>query len=416
MPITRKINLDRADRLQRMPVSLDSDLDRMAARLAARDVEIIDLSSLRIGMGQLQPPAETAGDPAGWELASDDDLAHFREGVARWYESRFGISLDPRHEIEIVPNEFVAMSLLALAFVDTGDVALIPDPGKPVYRGAIALSGGGAVPYYLWERNDFLPSFAGIEAGMAGRTRLMVLSYPHDPTTAMADINVLHEAVAFAKRQNMLLVFDASYTHIASGPLRPRGLLEVKGARGVGVEVFSLSRNFGVGNLPLTIVAGNKDAVNAVSFLSSATRLCPLRATVRMAEMLLRQGESAFTARLQRLETARRTLVETFTEMRWTPRVSPAVPYIWLSVPATAGAEGICRRMLKRTGIRLRPGTVFGERGEGFVRAAIPDDPELAETAAERLKHHAHLYQRKIPRARRLPTRRKSKGESPDSQ
>lgn len=416
MPITRKISLDRADRLQRMPVSLDNDLDRIAARLAARDVKIIDLSSLRAGMEQLQPPAEAASDPSGWELADDNDLARFRDAVSSWYESRFGVTLDPLNEIEIVPNEFVAMSLLALAFIDAGDMVLIPDPGRPLYRGAVALSGGGAVPYYLWERNDFLPSFAGIEAGMAGRTRMMVLSYPHDPTTAMADVNVLHEAVTFAKRQNMLLVFDASYTHIANGPLRPRGLLEVKAARGVGVEVFPLSRNFGVGNLPLAVVAGNREAVNAVSFLSSATGLRPLRVTVRMALTLLQQGESAFAARLQRLETARRILVETFTEMRWTPRTSPAVPYIWLSVPATSGAEGICRRMLKRTGIRLRPGTVFGERGEGFVRAAIPDDPEVATTAAARLKRHAHLYQRKIPRARRLPSRRKSEGDSSDSE
>ena len=416
MPITRKINLDRADRLQRMPVSQDSDLDRIAARLATRGVDVIDLSSVRAGMREIAPPATSASAPADWQLASDDDLAHFRASVADWYASRFGVSLDPRFEIEIVPNEFIAMSLLTLAFIDAGDVALIPDPGKPLYRGAVALSGGGSVPYYLWERNDFLPSFPGIEAGMAGRTRLMVISYPHDPTTAMADINVLHEAVTFAKRQNILVVFDAAYTHVISGSLRPRGFLEVKGARGVGVEVFSLSRNFGAGNLPLAVVAGNRDAVNAVSFLSAATGLRPLRVTVRMAEALLQEGESAFTHRLERLEASRRILVETFTEMRWTPRVSPAVPFLWLAVPASAGAEGLCRRVLKRTGIRLRPGTIFGERGEGFVRASIPDDPEIATAVAERLKRHAHLYQRKIPRARRLPRRGRSKPDSSASE
>ena len=196
----------------------------------------------------------------------------------------------------------------------------------------------------------------------------------------------------------------------------PRGFLEVKGARGVGVEVFSLSRNFGAGNLPLAVVAGNRDAVNAVSFLSAATGLRPLRVTVRMAEALLQEGESAFTHRLERLEASRRILVETFTEMRWTPRVSPAVPFLWLAVPASAGAEGLCRRVLKRTGIRLRPGTIFGERGEGFVRASIPDDPEIATAVAERLKRHAHLYQRKIPRARRLPRRKRSKPDSSASE
>ena len=412
MPISRKISLDRADRLQRMPLSADSDLERMAARLSGRGVEVIDLASVRAGLREIEPPPGADSAYTDWHLADATDLARLKVVVSEWYESRFGVSLDPRFEIEIVPNVFMAMSLLTLAFVDTGDVALIPDPGRPLYRGAVALSGGGSVPYYLWERNDFLPSFPGIEAGMAGRTRLMVMSYPHDPTTAMADINCLLEAVAFAKRQNILVVFDAAYTHVAHGPLRPRGFLEVKGARGVGVEIFSLASNFGVKNLPLAVVAGNREAVNAVSFLSEATGLRPMRATVRTAEALLKEGESHFKQRLERLEISRRILIEAFSKVRWTPRTSPAVPFLWLAAPASIGAEGLCRRLLKRTGVRLRPGTMFGERGEGFVRAAIPDNPEIAATVADRLERHAHMYQRKIPRARRL---RRGRGTMPDS-
>ena len=412
MPISRKVSLDRADRLQRMPLSADSDLERMAARLSARGVEVIDLASVRAGLREIDPPSSPGTAHSDWRLADAADLARLREAVAEWYESRFGVSLDPRLEIEIVPNVFMAMSLLTLAFIDPGDMALIPDPGRSLYRGAVALSGGGSVPYYLWERNDYLPSFPGIEAGMAGRARLMVMSYPHDPTTAMADINCLLEAVAFAKRQNILVVFDAAYTHVAHGPLRPRGFLEVKGARGVGVEIFSLASNFGVKNLPLAVVAGNREAVNAVSFLSESTGLRPMRLTVRTAAALLESGESHFRERLERLETSRRILVETFSQVGWTPRTSPAVPFLWLAAPASIGAEGLCRRLLKRTGVRLRPGTMFGERGEGFVRAAIPENAEIAAAVASRIERHAHLYQRKIPRARRL---RRGGRTTPDS-
>jgi LL-diaminopimelate aminotransferase len=413
MPIKRKIFIDRADRLQRMPVPTDTDLDRIAVRLQKRGVDVIDLARDAVDVREAVAALDMTADADHWRQAGDDDLARLRVAVSEWYGSRFGIRLDPRLEIEVVPNAFVGLCFLTLAFVDVGDVVLLPDPGRPMYRSAVALADGGVVPYHLWERNDFLPSLPGVEAGLAGRVRLMIVCYPHDPTAAMADLSVFTQAVAFARRQNILIVFDGSYSHGTFGPVRPRGLLEAKGARGVGVEIFPFDTNFGISDVPLTVIAGNRDAVNAVSFLVQATGLCPQRGAVHAALTLLEHADRHIEERSRQLEEPRRILAETFSELRLAPRSSPTAPFLWVSVPAAVGAEGFARRLLRRAGVRTRPGTIYGERGEGFVRVSIPDSTEVANEVAGRIRKHAHLYQRRIPRERRLGARRRqSRGET----
>lgn len=408
MPVTRKIFLDRADRLQRMPVESVSDLDRIAARLRRLGVGLIDLSRATATSPPVTLPFDLGERDDDWRPAPDEEMVRLAEAVSGWYERRFGVHLDPQHELAIVPNSVMGLSLLALAFVDSGDMALLPDPGAPFYRGAIALCGAGVMPYYLLERNDFLPSFAGLEAALAGRTRLMVISYPHNPTAAMADLPVLTQAVGFARRQRVFIVYDAALTHAFHGPVRPHGFLEVAGSRGVGVEIFPIGTSFGVDDLSLAVVAGNREAVSAVTFLMQASHLRPLTRTVRLAVSVLDHGESLMASRMQQLEEPRRILAEAFGEAGWMPRTSPVAPFLWASVPAVVGTEGFCRRLLRRTGVRLSPGTIFGSRGEGYARVAIPPSADVARTVAERLCTHGHLYQRRIPRRNRLSRRRAS--------
>jgi LL-diaminopimelate aminotransferase len=228
-------------------------------------------------------------------------------------------------------------------------------------------------------------------------------------------LSVFTQAVAFARRQNILIVFDGAFSHGTFGPVRPRGLFEAKGARGVGVEIFPFDTNFGIRDLPLTIVAGNRDAVAAVSFLVSTTGLRPQRGAVRAALAVLEDADARVEERSRQLDEPRHILTETFTELGLAPRSSPTTPFLWVSVPSAVGAEGFCRRLLRRAGVRIRPGTAYGERGEGFVRVSIPHNAELAASVADRIRRHGHLYQRKIPRERRLGTRRKRTRDDPDT-
>jgi len=415
VPIGRKILLDRTDRLQRLGVP-SVDLDRTAVRLGRRGVEVIDLSRLAIS-GALttqelkSSSRQFAPSSDDWQEAADADLAHLTEAVARWYDRRFGVTLDPSREVAVVPNAIVGLFSLSLAFVDAGELVLLPDPGAAFYRGTVVLTGGGVIPYHLWERNDYLPSFPGLEAGLVGRTRMMVLSYPHNPTAAAADMNVLVQTVAFARRHRVLVAFDGAFTYAADGAFRPRSLLEAPGAKGVGVEVSAIGANFGVNDLAPAVICGNRDAISAVSFLVRRSQLRPSRAALRCAQYLLDNAETILARRTERLKVSRQLTTETVVEIGWTPRSSPTVPFLWISIPGALNAEAFCRRMLRRTGILLAPGTDFGERGEGFVRLTLPEDPAVAQTVAERLRRHVKLYQRRLPRRR--PRRPSDRGRSP---
>ena len=408
MPVTRKIFIDRADRLQRMPVGTALDLEHIAARMTRRGVEVIDLSRATVPQAQDSPSFKVAERTGDWYPATDELLSELAEAVSEWYNRRFGVELDPAREVVVVPNSVMALTFLALAFVDSGNMVLLPDPGLPFYRGAVALCGAGVTPYHLWERNDYLPSFPGLEAGLVGRTRMMVLSYPNNPTAAVADLNTLTQAVSFGRRQGIFMVFDAAFTHAFHGPVRPHGFLEVPAARGVGVEIFPIGTCFGIEELPLTVVVGNREALTAISFLTQASRLRPLSRTVRVAIDVLKNAEALMSRRMEQLACCRNILVEALTEVGWRPRTAPTVPFVWVAVPGMVGSEGFCRRLLRRTGLRITPGSIFGVRGEGFARASIPASEDKAKVAADRLRSHARLYQRRIPRRNPLRHRKQT--------
>lgn len=414
--LARKIFLDRADRLQRMPIPSGA-LAESAARLRRRGVEVIDLTRLAAASlpGELESAVEnTAG---GWRPASGDEIAALREAVADWYDHRFGVHLDPAREIAFAPNTIMALHLLANAFLDTGELALIPDPGAPFYRGAIVLCGGGVVPYHLLERNDYLPSFAGMEAALVGRTRLFVLGYPHNPTAAAADLATLTRAVAFAKRHNILVAYDGAFTFASQGAFRPRTLLEASGAKGVGVELCAIGTNFGLPAFPLTVACGNREAISALGFLTDAAQLRPTAQAVTVALHLFTHAEAILGDYAGRLERARPILAEAAVELGWIPRSTPTAPFLWMQVPAAGGVDAFCRRILRRTGILMTPGTAFGECGEGYVRMVLPATTEQAQTVADRLRQHARIYQRRVPRRRIGAGRRRiRRGRKADSE
>ena len=396
MNLGRRIFLDRTDRLQRLAVP-SQDLARIADRLRRRGAEIFDLS--RISTSTTSDPCDQAvAASSGWLPATRDQITALREAAAHWYEHRFGVTLDPELEITFAPNAVIGMTFLSMAFVEAGDMVLLPDPGVAFYRGAVVLAGGGVVPYHLSEGNGFRPRFAALAERLVGRTRMIVLSYPHNPTTTMPDDALYSEAVAFARRHQTLVVSDAAFSFASDGANQPPSFLSASFATGVGIEIAAMDTNYGVNGLALALICGNREAVSAVGFLTESSHWQPSRGMVTAAIRLLLDGESVLKERLNRLARSRQLISDAITEIGWTPHTSPTAPFLWVSVPARVGAEAFCRRMLRRTGVLMAPGTDFGEGGEGFVRITIPEDAKTAETVCERLHRHAKVYQRRLPR------------------
>lgn len=410
MTISRRIFLDRTDRVQRLAVP-SQDLPRIADRLRRRGIDIIDLSRISRSSTPSLPSPATAS--SGWQPATGDQLAALREATAHWYEHRFGVNLDPELEITFAPNSVLAMTLLAMAFVEAGDMVLLPDPGAAFYRGAIVLASGGVIPYHLSESSGYRPRFAALAERLVGRTRMIVLSYPHNPTTTVADDALYAEAVAFARKHQTLVISDAAFSFPTVNGNKPPSFLASSYATCVGVEIAALDTNFGVPGLSLALICGNREAVSAVSFLGESSHWVPSQGMVATAIHLLLNGEASQKDRMRLLAESRQLITETITEIGWTPHSSPTTPFLWASVPARVGAEAFCRRMLRRTGVLMAPGSDFGEGGEGHVRIAIPDNPKLAGTVCERLTRHAKVYQRRLPRPR-IPLRQRLSKHTPE--
>ncbi len=414
MTLGRRLLLDRTDRLQRLGVP-SHDLRRIAERMRRRSVDVIDLSSLAAQpSASVERYVETQArtSASSWQPASPDDQTSLREAAAHWYEHRFGCTLDPDTEIDFAPNAVVGLTFLCLSFVEAGDMILLPDPGARYIRSAAVLCGGGLIPYYLTERGQFHPQWAALQASLVGRLRLVALSSPHNPTTSTIDRDGYNEAINFARRNQTLLVNDAAFAFAqAEGP-RPESLLGSPFASGVGVEIASMEANYGLPGLGLALVCGNREAISAVRFLRESSQWAPSVGSVRLAATLLMNGEAVLRERVLALAQTRALITKTMEEIGWKPLSAPSVPFIWISVPARIGAEAFCRRMLRRTGVLMSPGTDFGERGEGFVRIVLPEDLKSAEVVADRLQRHAKVYQRRLPR--RLPLGQRTRNRHHD--
>lgn len=393
----RKIILDRADRLHRMPPEFVS-LDRLAARLDKRLIQTIDLSSIdRSVNAEFVPPV-----PSVANLTSPPDEKTYRafgEAVARYYEARYGADLNPEKEILPVAGTAVGLYLLAMAFVDPGEMVLVPDPGLPVYRSAVALCGGGVQTYYLYDRSNYVPDCRMISASLAGRTKLWILGYPHNPTTALSDRDLVTEVIRLARKHNILIVFDGTFSWLANNEASDTGYFANARARTVGVEIVSFDHNFGLGELNLAVLAGNKEAIAGVRFLAQSGGFLPSCGILEMGLWAMQHADLLIEKRRQRFVEARTTLIDALEKPGWGARWNGGLPFCWITLPRRFSSLGFARRLMRRAGVKITPGTVFGEQGEGYARISLLTELPKMKTAASRLVEFGSMWQKRRHRA-----------------
>lgn len=389
----RKIILDRADRLQRMPPEFTS-LDRLAARLDKRLIQTTDLSIID---NHLDPELDVPHPPVD-DLASPPDgqtLEGFCQAVARYFEDRYGITLNPEREILPVAGTSAGLFLLGLAYVDPGEMVLLPDPGPPIYRSAAALCGGGVQTYYLHDRYNYLPDCRMISAGLAGRTKLWVLGYPHNPSTALADRDLITEVIRLSRKRDILIVFDGTFSLLADEQATDAEYLTNARARTTGVELISFDHNFGLGHLHLAALIGNREAIAGITFLAAGAGLLPNRGILGIGSWALQNADRLLARRRARFTEARAVLTDALDKLGWEARGSDNLPFCWLTLPRRFSSLGFARRLLRRTGLKIAPGTIFGEQGEGYARISLLTDPAKMKHAASRLVEFGNLWKKR---------------------
>ena len=362
-------------RVQDLPPYLFAEISRKIASKRAAGADII---SFAIGDPDLQTPphivdalVEAARDPANHRYPESEGMPDLRRAVAAWYEGRFGLSFDPETEVLALIGSKEGIGHVPLCFIDPGDVALVPDPGYPVYSIGTMFAGGRCHLLPLLEENDFLPDFSDIPRDVADAAKLLWLNYPNNPTAAAAGIEFFDEAVAFAREHDVAVCHDGPYSEVAFDGYRPVSFLQAEGARDVGIEFQSFSKTYNMTGWRIGMAVGNARMIDALRRVKSNLDSGIPQAIQRMAIAALHGPQDCIDEHNAVYERRRDRLVEALRSMGLRVRTPQASLYVWARVPPGFTSASFAERLLDDLSIVVTPGSGYGAAGEGYVRLSL---------------------------------------------
>ncbi len=351
-----------------------------------------DVINLGIGSPDL-PPAPHVVERLREELyvrenydyGSSQGLPELRGAVAAWYARRFGVDLDPALETLVLMGSHDGLAHVPLAFLNPGDVALIPSPHYPVYKVGAQLAQAEIVDMPLTAANDWLPDLDAIRADVKARAKLMLLNYPNNPVAAIADLAFMERAVAFARENNILLVHDAAYSELALADDVPPSILQVPGAKEVAIEFHSVSKTYNIAGCRLGFVVGNALAIGVLAKLKSNLDYGVFKA-IQQAGVAALLGPQEIVASNRRTYKKRMNVFrEGAARAGWHIPQSPATMFLWAPIPDNILAVDFALTLIRKAGVAVIPGTAFGKHGEGYVRIAMVTSEDRLREAARRL-------------------------------
>jgi len=379
-----------ATRIKTLPPYLFAAIDKMKQEAIARGVDIINLG---IGDPDLPTPApiieslaKAAQDPKHHQYPSYEGMLSFRKAVAGWYKRRFNVTLDPTDEVLTLIGSKEGIGHIHLAFVDPGDLVLVPSPGYPVYPVGTSFCGGTSHFMPLTKANGFLPDLGAIPKDVAKKAKLMWLNSPNNPTSVIMTKDYFKRAIEFAEDNQIIICHDAAYSEIYYDGKRPVSFMEVEGAKDVGVEFHSLSKTYNMTGWRIGFVVGNKTVLAALGKVKSQLDSGVFEA-VQDAGITALGLDDSVTDGIRRIYQERRdTIVPGLKKLGLDVEMPPAAFYIWVTVPKGYTSTSFTAHLLEKAGIVTTPGNGFGAPGEGYIRMTVCTTKERLAEAVERIK------------------------------
>lgn len=361
-------------------------------KIAERQAAGVDVINLSMGDPDLPAPqavierlCTTMQETQNHRYPEYRGMRALHEAIAEWFERRFGVSLTPERDILPLLGSKEGLAYAAMAVLNAGDIALIPDPYYPVYvTGTTTI---GAEPYMLplLEQNRYLPDLEHIPPAVLKKARILWLNYPNNPTAACADQDFFTRIVDFARTNNLVIIHDMAYAEVYFDDLRPMSILQIPGAKDVAVELHSLSKTYNMAGFRIGMLVGNPDLVDAVGRLKSNIDSGIFRPVQYAAIEALRLPPSWLEQRNAIYKRRRDLVVEGCNAIGMRAATSQAGLYIWAHVPAGLTSREFANQLFDETGVFVTPGTNFGQAGEGYVRISITEPEERLEAALQRM-------------------------------
>ena len=386
-----------ADRLAPLQKNVFADMDRAKAKAIASGKSLIDLS---LGSSDLPTPphileaiAKALQDPKTHGYALFNSTQAFRVAAAEWYERKFNIAVDPETEVMPLIGSQEGTAHLPLAIMNPGDIALLQDPGYPSHAGGVYLAGGEIYPMPLLAEQNFLPVLSDIPAEVAKRATMMVLSYPHNPTTAIAPLSFFQTAVSFCQQHNIALVHDFPYTDLYFDLEPMPSVLQADPEKSVSIEFFSLSKSYNMGGFRVAYAIGNAELIQGLRQVKATVDFNQYRGILRGAIAALSGPQDCVAEMVSTFASRRNTAVAALQAIGWSVSAPPATMYIWAKLPDSLphgwakDSITFCSELVAATGVALSPGRGFGPSGEGYVRFALVQPPEIIEAAIQKVEN-----------------------------
>ena len=382
-----------AQRLQSFSSNVFADMDRAKTLARNSGREIIDLSlgssDLPVAAQTLQVIANSLQDASTHGYLLHGGTKDFRVAVASWYSQRFGINVDPETEVLPLIGSQEGTAHLPLAILNPGDVALLQDPGYPSHAGGVYLAGGEICLMPLLAENNFLPVFADLPSGVLAKSKMMVLSYPHNPTAAIAPLEFFQQAVDFCRQHNLVLVHDFPYADLVFGEqsLSP-SIFQADTDRELSIEFFSMSKSYNMGGFRVGYAIGNSRLIQALKQIKAVVDFNQYRGILDGAIAALTSPPEHVAQTVSAFQERRDVFVRALHEIGWDVSPPIATMYIWAKLPEPWQHKSIdfCTQLVAQTGIAVAPGVGFGESGEGYVRFALVKDLQTLRHAAQQIQ------------------------------
>ena len=354
-----------------------------------------DVISLGIGDPDIPTPepiieslCSAAGKPDTHQYPSNLGRPKFREAIADFYDWRFGVDLDPATQVMPVLGGKEAIFHISFVTLDPGDVALITDPGYPVYTSGPLLAGATPHPMPLTPGNDYLPDLDAVPSDVLAQARLLFLNYPNNPTGAVIPdgSDFFERVVAFARKHDLIVVHDNAYSEISFDGYRAPSFLETPGAADVGIEMFSLSKAWNMTGWRVGACVGNEEIVRA--FWTYKTNVdSGMFEAVQMAAVTALTESRSFPDEMSKIYQRRRDLVVDTLQGLGIDVVAPkGTIYVWVPVPKGQTSAEFCELVLEQTGVVISPGASYGDSGEGFIRISLSTPDERLREAIKRME------------------------------
>jgi len=379
-----------SERIQALPPYVFARLDELKARAREQGLDLIDLGMGNPDGATPQPVVEAAiaalQNPANHGYPPFEGTASFRRAITSWYQRRYGVNLDPDSEALPLLGSKEGLTHLAIAYINPGDVVLVPSPAYPAhFRGPI-IAGAKVHSLILKPENNWLIDLAAIPDAVAEQAKILYFNYPSNPTAATAHREFFAEIVAFARKYEILLVHDLCYAELAFDGYQPTSLLEIPGAKEIGVEFHTLSKTYNMAGWRVGFVVGNRHIIQGLRTLKTNLDYGIFAALQSAAETAL-QLPDVYLHEVQNRYCRRRDfLIQGLAQLGWDLPTTKATMYLWVPCPPGMGSTDFALSVLQQTGVVVTPGNAFGAAGEGYVRISLIAECDRLQEVLRRFK------------------------------